>query len=62
MAIGSDDNYYASGNDNNGNVCSDTAGSSCYNCGCNYYYNTSCIHDTPPGDSLYTKNYSSGYD
>ena len=27
MAIGSDDNYYASGNDNNGNVCGDTAGS-----------------------------------
>ena len=42
-------------------VCSGTASFSYYNCGYNYYYDTSCLHHTPPGDSLYTENYSSGY-
>ena len=41
MANGNDNNYSASSNNNDGNVCDNIAGFSYYNCGYNYYYNTS---------------------
>ena len=61
IANGSDSSYGTSCSDDDGNVCSDIASSSCYNCGYNFYYDTSYVYDTPPGDSLYMEYYSSGY-
>ena len=61
MANGSDSSYGTSGSDHNDDVYNYTPSSYCYNYGYKYCYTTLCVHDTPPGDSLYMENCSSGY-